>query len=59
VAADQFEANVAAKIDRYVEVHGVIIPEEVLPKLTAGFEQSERDELDLKQANINSVIWAT
>jgi putative flavoprotein involved in K+ transport len=58
-AGDQFEANVAAKIDRYVEEHGVVIPEEVLPKFTAGFEQPERDELDLKQAKINSVIWAT
>ena len=59
VAADQFEANVAARIDRYVEEHGVVVPQEVLPKLTAGFEQLERDELDLKQADINSVIWAT
>jgi len=58
-AGDQFEANVAAKIDRYVEEHGVVIPEEVLPRFTAGFEQPERDELDLKQAKINSVIWAT
>ena len=58
-AADQFETNIAARIDRYVEEHGMAVPQEVLPKLTSGFEQPERDELDLKQANINSVVWAT
>jgi putative flavoprotein involved in K+ transport len=58
-AADQFEANVAAKIDRYIEERGVVVPQDVLPKLTAGFEQLERDELDLKRTDIKSVIWAT
>ena len=58
-AADQFEANIAAKIDSYVEEHRMAVPQENLPKLTAGFEQPERDSLDLAQANIKSVIWAT
>jgi putative flavoprotein involved in K+ transport len=58
-AADQFEANIAAKIDIYVEEHGMTVPQETLPKLTAGFEQPERDTLDLAQTNIKSVIWAT
>lgn len=35
------------------------MPEEILPRLTAGFDQPEIDELDLRQANVNSVIWAT
>ena len=58
-AADQFEASLAAKIDSHVERHGMAVPQETLPKLTAGFEQPEREELDLKLANIKSVIWAT
>jgi putative flavoprotein involved in K+ transport len=58
-AADQFEAHTTARIDSYVQEHGMAVPQEVLPKLTAGFEQPERDELDLKQANVKSVIWAT
>jgi putative flavoprotein involved in K+ transport len=35
------------------------IPPETLPQLTASFEQPERDELDVSQANIRSVIRAT
>jgi putative flavoprotein involved in K+ transport len=58
-AADRFEANITAKIDGYAEQQGMAVPPEVLPKLTAGFEQPERDELDLRQADIKSVIWAT
>jgi putative flavoprotein involved in K+ transport len=59
VEADQFEANLVAKIDSHVEKYGIEIPQEILPKLTDGFDQPERDELDLKLANINSLVWAT
>jgi putative flavoprotein involved in K+ transport len=58
-AADQFEANLVARIDSHIEKRGLMIPAEIPPRLTAGFEQPERGELDLKQANIRSVIWAT
>jgi putative flavoprotein involved in K+ transport len=58
-AADQWEANLVARIDSYIEKHGLTIPQDILPQFTAGFEQPERDELDLRQANIRSVIWAT
>jgi putative flavoprotein involved in K+ transport len=58
-AADQFEANLVAKIDSYIEKHRLEIPQDILPQLTAGFEQPERDELSLAQANIRSIIWAT
>ena len=59
VAADRFEANFVAQIDSYIEGRGLAMPQEILPHLAAGFEQPERDELDLRQANVNSVIWAT
>ena len=58
-AADQFEANLTAKIDIYIDEHRMEIPEETLPRCTAGFEQEERDELDLAQSGIQTVIWAT
>jgi putative flavoprotein involved in K+ transport len=58
-AADQFEANLVARIDSYIEKHRLAVRKEVLPQLTAGFDQRERDELDLSQANVRSVIWAT
>jgi len=58
-AADRWEANFVARIDSYIEKHGLTIPQEILPQFTAGFEQPERNDLDLSQANIRSVIWAT
>jgi putative flavoprotein involved in K+ transport len=58
-AADQFEASLVARIDSYIERNGLSLPEEGLPHLTAGFEQPEIHELDLKQANVSTVIWAT
>jgi putative flavoprotein involved in K+ transport len=58
-AADQWEANLVARIDSYIEKHELAIPQEMLPRLTAGFAQPERDELDLRQADVGSVIWAT
>jgi putative flavoprotein involved in K+ transport len=58
-AADQFEINLVARIDSYIEKNALSFPEEILPQLTAGFDLPERDELDLKQANVGTVIWAT
>jgi putative flavoprotein involved in K+ transport len=31
----------------------------MLPQFTGGFAQPERDELDLRHANVSTVIWAT
>jgi putative flavoprotein involved in K+ transport len=58
-AADQFEANLVVRIDSYIKKHGLSYPKEILPQLAAGFEQSERDDLDLEKANVGTVIWAT
>jgi putative flavoprotein involved in K+ transport len=58
-AADQLEANLVARIDTYIEKHELAIPQEMLPQFTVGFALPERDELDLRQANVGSVIWAT
>jgi putative flavoprotein involved in K+ transport len=58
-AADQFEANLVARIDSYIDKHELAIPKEMLPQFTGGFAQPERDELDLRHANVSTVIWAT
>jgi putative flavoprotein involved in K+ transport len=58
-AADHLERDLVARIDSFVQRRGLELPEEVLPRLTAGFDQPDRDSLDLKEAGITSVIWAT
>jgi putative flavoprotein involved in K+ transport len=58
-AADQFEANLVTRIDSYIDKHELAIPKEMLPQFTGGFAQPERDELDLRHANVSTVIWAT
>jgi putative flavoprotein involved in K+ transport len=57
--ADQFESNFLARIDGFIKGQGLTFPEETLAHLSAGFLQPERDNLDLRRANISSVIWAT
>ena len=57
--ADQFEARLVKRIDSFIEENQMTVPQETLPKLAAGFDQPERDELDLKKSGIGSVIWAT
>jgi putative flavoprotein involved in K+ transport len=59
VAADQLEARLTAQIDRFIQKRELKFPEEVLPRLTVGFDQPERDSVDLKQGGVTSVIWAT
>ena len=58
-AADQFESHLAARIDSFITLRSWRFPEETLPRLNAGFEQPERDSLDLRHAGVTSVIWAT
>jgi putative flavoprotein involved in K+ transport len=58
-AADQQELDLVARIDSFVQQRGLKFPEEVLPRLTVGFDQPDRDSLDLKKAGVTSVIWAT
>jgi putative flavoprotein involved in K+ transport len=59
VAADQLEENLTAQIDRFIQKRDLKFPEEVLTRLTVGFDQPERAFLDLKKAGVTSVIWAT
>jgi len=59
IEADQFEADLVKQIDAYINKNGLDYPLEVLPKLRDGFVPEDIYELDLRQAGINSIIWAT
>jgi putative flavoprotein involved in K+ transport len=57
--ADGFAAMNVQMIDGYIREHGLDIPEETLPQLRDGFNQPVIEQLDLDEAGIASVIWAT
>jgi putative flavoprotein involved in K+ transport len=57
--ADGFEAMVTGMIDGAVQERGLDAPVEELPQLRDGFDQPIIETLDLEQAGITSVIWAT
>ena len=57
--ADQFEAELTGKVDEYIKTNHLRVREEVLPRLTAGFAQQEIEMLDLKEAGVGTVLWAT
>jgi putative flavoprotein involved in K+ transport len=57
--ADGFEAHALQMIDGFIQANGLDNPPEELPKLNDGFAQPVIEELDLNEAGIGSVIWAT
>lgn len=57
--ADQVEAELVRKIDRHLFWSFKRAPKERLPQLRDGFGVPQRDRLDLAQAGVRSVIWAT
>lgn len=57
--ADKFEADLIHRIDEFIAKTGLEAPIDTLPTLRDGFLQEDRNALDLKHANITSVIWAT
>lgn len=57
--ADQFEADFVMRIDEFIAKNDINAPEETLPVVTDGYGVPEVRELNLKSANITTVIWAT
>jgi putative flavoprotein involved in K+ transport len=57
--ADKFEAEIVKEIDKYIESMGLDAPEETIPELRDGYESEEIRELDLKSADVTSIIWST
>jgi putative flavoprotein involved in K+ transport len=57
--ADKFEAEFTKSVDEFIVKKGIEAPEEILPQLRDGFSVEDPTELNLENANITSVIWAT
>lgn len=55
---DKAEKNIIGMIDKYIETNGINAPQETLLDLQDGYSAEVITELDLKSANINTVIWA-
>ena len=55
---DQFELDALKMVDSYIARIGLNVPAEVVPQLRDGYEQEERDTLNLDAEGIKTVIWA-
>lgn len=56
---DNFESEAITMIDDYIAKNELNQPEEILLQLRDGYEQPLIEELDLTEAGINTIIWAT
>ena len=56
---DGFEVQVQQMIDGYIQANGIDAPAEELPRLRDGYEQPLRETLNLREAGITAIIWAT
>lgn len=57
--ADRFEAEVVKMIDGYIAQKDIDAPPESLPILRDGYDAPEIMELNLQDAGIAAIIWAT
>jgi putative flavoprotein involved in K+ transport len=57
--ADSLEKELLPAIDKLIERNNLDAPEEEIEVLNDGFKQNIIEELDLKESNINTIIWAT
>jgi putative flavoprotein involved in K+ transport len=57
--ADKFEADFVQHVDEFITKNGIDAPEEKLPALCDGYDVEQVTEVNLADANITSVIWAT
>jgi putative flavoprotein involved in K+ transport len=56
--SDKAEADITGMIDQFIEKKEMDAPQEALPKHQDGYALEEITELDLKMANISTIIWA-
>jgi putative flavoprotein involved in K+ transport len=56
---DKFEADFLKSIDEFIENNGIDAPYELLPQLRDGYAVELMSKLNLKNAAISTVIWAT
>jgi putative flavoprotein involved in K+ transport len=57
--ADKFEDELVKQVDGFIENKGMEVPVEILPELRDGYEAEVILDMDLKSADITTVIWAT
>jgi hypothetical protein len=57
--ADKIEADFVKSVDEFIDESSIEAPEETLPQLRDGFLAQDPGELNLGDANITTVIWAT
>ena len=55
---DKAEKEIIEMIDRYIQANGINAPRETLPDLQDGYSEEVITELNLKSANISTIIWA-
>lgn len=55
---DQSEKDLLALVDRHIEANQINAPQESLPEQKDGYSVETVTELDLKAANIHTIIWA-
>jgi putative flavoprotein involved in K+ transport len=56
---DGFEKQGQQMIDGFIQAMGIDAPPETMPELRDGYAQPLRESLDLRQAGIGSIVWAT
>jgi putative flavoprotein involved in K+ transport len=56
---DKAAAMFRQGVDEYVEKMDLDVPKETVTQLRDGFQQKEISELDLKEAGVYTIIWAT
>lgn len=56
--ADKIEKDLVGMVDRYIQANGIDAAPETLPDLQDGYSAEVITELDLKSADINTIIWA-
>lgn len=58
-AADAMASEICNGVDVYIAEAGIDAPEPDLPEPTDGFDQPIRRSLDLEDAGISTILWAT
>jgi putative flavoprotein involved in K+ transport len=56
---DKFQAEALKMVDTYIEKNALDAPTEHLPELRDGYDVEIIEQLDLKSAGINTVVWTT
>jgi putative flavoprotein involved in K+ transport len=58
-SSDRFEGQITREIDRYIDKSGLKAPVEKLSHLRYGYKIKTCQKLDLKEAGIQAIVWAT